>query len=36
MGYGVSPGSADQFNASLNDELKRYTQVIKEAKITLK
>ena len=36
MGYGVSSGSADQFSASLADELKRYTQVIKEAKITLK
>jgi tripartite-type tricarboxylate transporter receptor subunit TctC len=36
MGYGVSLGSAEQFNASLNDELKRYTQVIKEAKISLK
>jgi len=36
MGYGVSSGSADQFSASLADELKRYTQVIKDAKITLK
>ena len=36
MGYVVLSGSADQFNASLNDELKRYTQVIKDAKITLK
>jgi tripartite-type tricarboxylate transporter receptor subunit TctC len=36
MGYGVSSGSPEQFNASLNDELKRYTQVIKDAKITLK
>jgi hypothetical protein len=36
MGYGVSSGSAEQFNTSLNDELKRYTQVIKDAKITLK
>lgn len=36
MGYGVSSGSPEQFTASLNDELKRYTQVIKEAGITLK
>jgi tripartite-type tricarboxylate transporter receptor subunit TctC len=36
MGYGASSGSADQFNASLNEELKRYTQVVRDAKITLK
>lgn len=36
MGYGISSGSPEQFTASLNDELKRYTQVIKEAGITLK
>lgn len=36
MGYGIASGSSEQFTATLNDELKRYTQVIKEAGITLK
>jgi tripartite-type tricarboxylate transporter receptor subunit TctC len=36
MGYGIASGSPEQFSSSLNDELKRYSQVIKESGIGLK
>ena len=36
MGYGIASGSPEQFTSSLNDELKRYSQVIKESGIGLK
>lgn len=36
MGYGIASGSPEQFTSSLNDDLKRYSQVIKEAGIGLK
>jgi tripartite-type tricarboxylate transporter receptor subunit TctC len=35
MGYGVASGTPKEFDVSLRDELKRYTQVIKSAGITL-